>query len=138
VPVVAENVFHHVTDEALVLLELPREAREAGVFLAGDNRLCLLDQLGPSARRRKFIFLQQVLAVIEQARIDKERHAVDRAGVRIGADRRGKEFLCASRGKKRSSGSAQPADANSAGQITSMKKTSISRSRFRNFCASRS
>ena len=88
VAAVAQNIFHHVADKSLVLLELTGKADELGVLLVGENRFCVFHQFRPGARWRYAIFLQEILSVVAQAGVDEKGAAEDLPAIVIGLDRR--------------------------------------------------
>ena len=91
---VAQDILHHVADQAFVLFELSGEADELAILFAAKNGFGCLEHLVPGLRRRDRIFFQEIFSVIEQAGVDEHRHAKNAAAIAIRRDRgRKKLFL---------------------------------------------
>ena len=90
---IAQDILHHITDESFVLFKLGREACELWIFLFLQNRFSLIHKLRPCAWRRKVVFFQKILAVIEKSGVNKNRHPKDLALVGVRLNGRFKKLL---------------------------------------------
>ena len=83
----AQDVFHHVENEALILFELARETDELQTLFTGEYCLGLFDQFRPEARRRKTILFEKIFSVVKDSCVNKKRHAEDLTAILIRQNR---------------------------------------------------
>src|SRR4030095_3590838 len=95
----AQDVFHHVANEALILFELARETDELQTLFTGEYRLGLFDQFRPEARRRKAILFEKIFSVVKDSGVNKKGHTEDLTAILIRQNRCWEELVALRGGK---------------------------------------